>query len=65
MAKGAINVEGYGEDGSICPVCFTNKKSVICLPCKHFFCKYCLDKVLDKAICPVCRAEIKITFVKI
>ena len=62
MAKGAINVEGYGEDGSICPVCFTNKKSVICLPCKHFFCKYCLDKVLDKAICPVCRAEIKITF---
>ena len=38
MAKGAINVEGYGEDGSICPVCFTNKKSVICLPCMHFFC---------------------------
>ena len=62
IAKGAINVEGYGEDGTICPVCFTNKKSVICLPCKHFFCNGCLEKVLDKAICPVCRAEIKITF---
>ena len=61
-AKGAINIEGYGEDGTLCPICFTNKKSVICLPCKHFFCKDCLDKIIDDPICSICRAEIKITF---
>ena len=61
-AKGAINVEGYGEDGTICPICLYNKKSIICLPCKHFFCKVCMDRLLDKGICPICRIEIKITF---
>ena len=29
--KGAINVEGYGEDGSICPICFMNKMDNIFL----------------------------------
>ena len=62
MAKGAINIEGYGEDGTLCPICFTNKKSVICLPCKHFFCKECLDKIIEDQICSICRAKIKITF---
>ena len=62
MAKGIINVEGYGEDGTICPICFENKKSSICLPCKHFFCGRCLKKLLDKGKCPICRTDIKITF---
>ena len=61
-AKGAINIEGYGEDGSICPICLENKKSIIALPCKHFFCNICMDKLLDKGNCPVCRTDIKITF---
>ena len=61
-SKGIINVEGYGEDGTICPICFTNKKSVICLPCKHFFCKPCLDKLIGKSDCPICRTQIKIIF---
>ena len=61
-SKGAINVEGYGEDGTICPICITNKKSIIALPCKHFFCEFCMNKLLDKANCPICRTDIKITF---
>ena len=61
-AKGAINVEGYGENGMICPICMENKKSIIALPCKHFFCGACMNKLLDDGYCPVCRTQIKITF---
>ena len=61
-AKGAINTGGYGEDGKICPICLTNKKSIIALPCRHFFCSVCMDKLLEKGFCPICRTEIKITF---
>ena len=61
-AKGIINVAGYGEDGIICPICIENKKSTICLPCKHFFCNICIKKLLEKGTCPICRTEIKITF---
>ena len=60
--KGAINVEGYGEDGMICPICLENKKSIIALPCKHFFCSFCMKRLLDDGYCPICRTEIKITF---
>ena len=60
--KGAINVEGYGEDGMICPICLENKKSIIALPCKHFFCGSCMKRLLDDGTCPICRTEIKITF---
>ena len=63
LGKGAINVEGYGEDGTICPVCFVNKKSTICLPCKHFFCDTCLNQIINNdKLCAICRADIKITF---
>ena len=54
-AKGAINVEGYGENGMICPICMENRKSIIALPCKHFFCGTCMDKLLDDGSCPICR----------
>jgi len=60
--KGAINVEGYGEDGMICPICLENRKSIIALPCKHFFCSFCMKRLLDDGSCPICRTEIKITF---
>ena len=62
LMKGIINVEGYGEDGTICPICFENQKSSICLPCKHFFCGTCLKKLVDNGKCPICRTDIKITF---
>ena len=62
LAKGIVNVEGYGEDGTICPICFVNKKSIVCLPCKHFFCKTCLDKIIKNEVCPICRTKIRITF---
>ena len=60
--KGIINVEGYGDDGTICPICMDKKKSTICLPCKHFFCEICIEKLLEKASCPICRGQIKIIF---
>ena len=47
--------EGYGEDGSICPICYTNKRNEIALPCKHLFCDFCLSQ-FDK--CPICRSSI-------
>ena len=46
----------------ICPICMENKKSIIALPCKHFFCGNCMDKLLDDGYCPICRTQIKITF---
>ena len=61
-AKGAINAGGYGENGMICPICIENKKSIIALPCKHFFCGTCMDKLLNNGSCPICRTQIKITF---
>ena len=61
-AKGAINVEGYGKDGMICPICLVKKKSIIALPCKHFFCGKCMERLLNDGSCPICRTEIKITF---
>ena len=60
--KGIINIEGYGEDGKICPICLDNKKSILCLPCRHFFCRTCIDKLLVKANCPICRTQIRIIF---
>ena len=61
-AKGAINVEGYGDEGIICPICMENRKSVIALPCKHFFCGTCMTKLIKDGTCPVCRVQIRITF---
>ena len=60
--EGYINEEGYGEDGSICPICYYEKKNTICLPCKHFFCDTCLKKLDDKSKCPICRTLIIITY---
>lgn len=60
--EGYKNVEGYGEDGSICPICYDNKKTTICLPCKHFFCGKCMKKLVDKSKCPICRTIIIMTF---
>ena len=61
-AKGAINAEGYGEEGNICPICMENTKSVIALPCKHFFCGTCMTRLIRGGTCAVCRTQIKITF---
>ena len=46
----------------ICPICLDNKKSIIALPCKHFFCNVCMNRLLVDGSCPICRTEIKITF---
>jgi len=50
--------EGYGEDGSICPICITNKRDIIFYPCKHRLCKFCTDKIMEDSKCPICRGII-------
>ena len=47
--------EGYGDDGTICPICFEFKRNMIALPCKHLFCEYCINKLRK---CPICRRNI-------
>ena len=54
--------EGYGEDGSICPICFMNKRDNIFYPCKHRFCKICADKVMEESKCPICRGVVLINY---
>ena len=54
--------EGYGDDGSICPICIVNKRDIILYPCKHRFCKTCTDKIMEKKQCPICRSYILINF---
>lgn len=39
-----------------CPICLDTISIISKLPCKHTFCKPCLDQWLkDKNICPVCK----------
>ena len=47
--------EGYGDDGTICPICFEFKRNIIALPCKHLFCEFCINKLRK---CPICRRNI-------
>ena len=54
--------EGYGDDGSICPICMENKRNIMLLPCKHLFCKTCTDQILKKGNCPICRGLIIFNF---
>ena len=44
--------EKFGEDKSICSICFEKKIELISLTCNHIFCDLCIDKY-DK--CPICR----------
>ena len=59
--KGYMEIEGYGVYALICPISYENKKSTICLPCKHFFCPRCL-KLIEKKNCSICRTVIVMTF---
>ena len=52
--------EGYGEDGSICPICFINQRNVLFYPCKHRFCDFCANKIMENCKCPICRGLILI-----
>ena len=54
--------EGYGEDNSLCPICFVIKRNVIYLPCKHLFCNKSIDKIMIKKKCPLWRGAIIIVY---
>ena len=65
LLKGIVAIkdsEGYGEDNSLCPICFVQKRNVVCLPCKHLFCNNCIEKIMAKRKCPICRGAIIIAF---
>ena len=48
------------DDDRLCVVCLEYRKTIVCLPCKHFcLCRNC--SVLDIHECPMCRADIKDT----
>ena len=50
--------EGYGEDNTLCPICFEKKRNILCLPCKHLYCDNCISPIMDKRKCPICRGGI-------
>ena len=54
--------EGYGEDNSLCPICFENKRNIMILPCKHLICNFCIKKIMEKGDCPLCRCCILFYF---
>ena len=56
--KGIKDSEGYGEDNSLCPICFDKKRNILCLPCKHLFCENCIKQIMSKRKCPICRGGI-------
>ena len=56
--KNIKDSEGYGEDNSLCPICFEKKRNILCLPCKHLFCNNCIEQIMDKRKCPICRGGI-------
>ena len=61
IMKGIVGIkdsEGYGDDNSFCPICFDRKRDILCLPCKHLFCNICIDKIMSKRKCPICRGTI-------
>ena len=41
-----------------CEICFENKKKRHLLPCNHYTCKLCFNK-LQSSTCPFCRAPFK------
>ena len=55
---GIKDSEGYGEDNSLCPICYVQARNVVCLPCKHLFCNNCIEKIMTKRKCPICRGAI-------
>ena len=59
---GIKDSEGYGDDSSLCPICFDQKRTILCLPCKHLFCYNCMEKIIAKRKCPICRGSIIITY---
>ena len=56
--KGIKDSEGYGEDNSLCPICFERKRNILCLPCKHLYCDNCIKQIMEKRKCPICRGGI-------
>ncbi len=51
--------EGYGEDNSLCCVCFVEKRDKVLIPCRHSFCSKCIEYIQkEKLKCPICRGKI-------
>ena len=61
MAMSAVEVK-KAQSSLTCPVCYQLFKNPKYLPCYHFYCEKCLEKmqVQSKITCPECRKEVKV-----
>jgi len=41
-----------------CCICYDKKIERILIPCEHYFCSVCADKIEKSSKCPICRGEI-------
>ena len=49
----------YSEESIECPICSENIKKYVETPCRHLFCKSCIEKWMNiNNICPFCRSII-------
>ena len=46
----------YKEE--ICCICYDKKINKILIPCKHYFCSFCINKLGENSNCPMCRSDI-------
>jgi len=46
---------------TMCPICQSQYKDPIVLPCKHIFCEECVSSWIDRnASCPMCRCKLSV-----
>ena len=50
---------GYGDENDLCPICYTNKRNFIAIPCKHLYCEYCVSHITK---CALCRSNIAVKY---
>ena len=41
-----------------CCICYDKKVNKIFIPCKHYFCSICAEKIGKDSKCPICRSDI-------
>ena len=52
-----IKTEKKLKDETCC-ICYDKKINKILIPCKHYFCSSCAEKLEKDSKCPICRGEI-------
>ena len=57
------NTKGFNNenDSITCSICYERKNKIICIPCKHLFCEFCIKEIKKAKKCPICRSIIIFT----